>query len=202
MKKEELMKLDGMTEALADKLASMSAEELKDMVPRSRLNEVIAERDNAKKEHADVLKELGALQKEQGDVKSLQEQIRTLETNAKEAQKTHEAQVKQLRVDNAVNLALTNAKSLNHKAVRALLSGLDSAELLEDGTVKGLAEQIKALQGAEDSKFLFGSAQPKMKGAKPGASGNEDGDHGVDLSKMTYSEMIAYKAEHPDAKIE
>ena len=40
-----------------------------------------------------------------------------------------------------------------------------------------------------------------MKGAKPGESGNEEGDHGVDTSKMTYSEMMAYLAENPDAKI-
>ena len=40
-----------------------------------------------------------------------------------------------------------------------------------------------------------------MRGAKPGESGNEDGDHGVDTSKMTYSELAAYMAENPDAKI-
>ena len=56
MKKEELMKLEGMTEELATKIAEQSAEELKGMIPKTRLDEVIAERDNAKKDHADVLK--------------------------------------------------------------------------------------------------------------------------------------------------
>ena len=68
MKKEELMKLEGMTEELATKIAEQSAEELKGMIPKSRLDEVIAERDNAKKDHADVLKQLGALQKETGEI--------------------------------------------------------------------------------------------------------------------------------------
>lgn len=201
MKQEELMKLEGMNEELAKKIAGMSAEELKDMVPRSRLNEVITERDNAKKDHDEVLKQLGSLQKDAGDVASLKEQIANLENAAKQAQKTHEAEIHQLRVDNAVESALTGAKALNNKAVKALLKDLDKAEFDDAGQIKGLADQIKALQAADDSKFLFGSSKQSMKGAKAGESGNEDSDHKVDTSKMTYSEMLAYMSEHPDAKL-
>ena len=198
MKKEELMKLEGMTEELATKIAEQSAEELKGMIPKTRLDEVIAERDNAKKDHADVLKQLGALQKESGDVQSLKDKIKELEDGAKEAEKTHAAEIQPLKINNAVDSALISAKALNTKAVKALLN-LEGAELDADGSVKGLADQIKTLQAAEDSKFLFGSST--MKGAKAGESGNEDGDKGVDTSKMTYSELAAYMAEHPDATI-
>ena len=198
MKKEELMKLEGMTEELATKIAEQSAEELKGMIPKTRLDEVIAERDNAKKDHADVLKQLGALQKESGDVQSLKDKIKELEDGAKEAEKTHAAEIQTLKINNAVDSALISAKALNTKAVKALLN-LEGAELDADGSVKGLADQIKTLQAAEDSKFLFGSST--MKGAKAGESGNEDGDKGVDTSKMTYSELAAYMAEHPDATI-
>lgn len=200
MKKEELMKLEGMTEEQAKKIADMSAEELKDMVPRTRLNEVITERDNAKKEHEDVLKQLGALQKDAGDTQALKDQIQKLQEDAKTAQKAHDAEIHQMKVNNAVESALVSAKALNTKAVKALLTGLDNAEFDEAGQIKGLADQIKALQAADDSKFLFGSSKTTFKGAKVGESGNEDGDHGVDLSKMTYSEMVAYQAEHPDVK--
>ena len=199
MKKEELMKLEGMTEELATKIAEQSAEELKGMIPKSRLDEVIAERDNAKKDHADVLKQLGALQKESGDLQSMKDKIKELEEGAKEAEKTHAAEIQTLKIDNAVEAALIAAKALNTKAVKALLN-LEGAELDADGSVKGLADQIKTLQSAEDSKFLFGSST--MKGAKAGESGNEDGDKGVDTSKMTYSELAAYMAEHPEAKID
>ena len=198
MKKEDLLKLEGMTEDLATKIAEQSAEELKGMIPKARLDEVIAERDNAKKDHADVLKQLGALQKETGDVQSLKDKIQELQDNAKEAEKTHAAEIKTLKINNAVESALIGAKALNTKAVKALLN-LDNAELDEDGSVKGLADQIKALQTADDSKFLFGSST--IKGAKPGESGNEDGDKGVDTSKMTYSELAAYLANNPDAQI-
>lgn len=103
-------------------------------------------------------------------------------------------------MDNAVNSALLGSGARNVKAAKALLN-LDKAELAEDGTVKGLADQIKTLQTAEDSKFLFGSSTPKLKGAKAGESGDDDGSHQVDTSKMTYTELAAYMAEHPDEKI-
>lgn len=198
MKKEELMKLEGMTEELATKIVEMSGEEMKGMIPKSRLDEVIAERDNAKKSNADLLKQLGTLQKESGDVQSLKDKIKELEDSAKETEKTHAAEIHTMKINNAVDNALNGAKALNVKAVKALLN-LENAELNEDGTVKGLAEQIKALQTADDSKFLFGSST--MKGAKAGEAGNDDGGKGVDTSKMTYSELAAYLAEHPEAQI-
>lgn len=198
MKKEELMKLEGMTDDLATKVAEMYANAIKGMIPKTRLDEVIAERDNAKNSNADLLKQLGALQKESGDVQSLKDKIKELEDGAKETEKTHAAEIQTLKINNAVDTALIGAKALNTKAVKALLN-LEGAELAEDGTVKGLADQIKALQTADDSKFLFGSST--MKGAKTGESGNDDGDKGVDTSKMTYSELAAYMAEHPDVQI-
>lgn len=199
MKKEELMKLEGMTEELATKIAEMSAEELKGTIPKTRFDEVIAERDNAKKDRDDVVKQLGALQKETGDVQSLKDKIQELQDNAKESEKAHAAEIQTLKINNAVDTALIGAKALNVKAVKALLN-LEKAELAEDGTVKGLADQITALQKSDS--YLFGSSKPQMKGAKSGESGNDDGDKGVDTSKMTYSELAAYAAEHPDFKIE
>jgi hypothetical protein len=197
MKKEELMKLEGMTEEVATKV--MELYDAEKVVPKTRLDEVIAERDNAKKDHADVLKQLGSLQKETGDVQSLKDKIKELEDGAKETEKTHAAEIQNLKINNAVETALMGAKALNVKAVKALLN-LEKAELDADGTVKGLADQIKELQTAEDSKFMFGSST--MKGAKTGESGNEDGGKGVDTSKMTYSELAAYAAAHPDFKID
>ena len=172
MKKEELMKIEGMTEELATKIAEMSAEELKGTIPKSRLDEVIKERDNYKDTNDELLKQLGTLQKENGDVQSLKDKIKELEDGAIEKEKTHAAELQSLKVNNAVDAALLGAKALNTKAVKALLN-LENAELDEDGTVKGLAEQIEALKTAEDSKMLFGSST--MKGAKTGESGNDDG---------------------------
>ena len=194
MKKEELMKLEGMTDEVAVKVMEMYDAEK--VVPKTRLDEVIAERDNHKTSNADLLKQLGELQKATGDVQSLKDKIKELEDGAKETEKTHAAEIQTLKINNAVDNALIGAKALNVKAVKALLN-LEKAELDADGSVKGLADQITALQKSDS--YLFGSST--MKGAKTGESGNDDGGKGVDTSKMTYSELAAYMAEHPDVQI-
>ena len=45
MKKEELMKLDGMTDALAVAVLNLAKGDTEGMIPKARLDEVIAERD-------------------------------------------------------------------------------------------------------------------------------------------------------------
>ena len=73
----------------------------------------------------------------------------------------------------------------------------------DDGTVKGLAEQIDKLKAGDDTKFMFdASGKPKLKGAKTGEDGIEDGDGKPDLSKMSYDELCAYLEENPGATLE
>ena len=88
------------------------------------------------------------------DTESLQATIETLKNENQAAKEKYEAQLKQQKIEHAVTMALTSAKAKNIKAVKALLD-LENAEIQEDGTVKGLLENIETLKGAEDSKFLF-----------------------------------------------
>lgn len=199
MKKEELVKL-GLDEETAEKVANASAEELKGFVPKSRFDEV----NNAKKTAEDMVKErdqqIESL-KSAGNVDDLKQQITTLQNENKAKDEAHAAELLKVRIDSDVEAALTEAKAKNHKAVKALLD-LEKAELGDDGKVKGLREQIAALTKAEDSKFMFNAVTaPKMKGAKTGEDGIEDGDKGVDTSKMTYDELCAYLAENPEATL-
>ena len=146
--------------------------------------------------------QLETLKNSTGDVEAMKQQIATLQADNKAKDEAHAAEIKKMKVDAAVEAALTSSGAINAKAVVPFLKDLDKAELADDGTVKGLAEQIEALTKADDTKFLFtAKKQTQVKGAKPGESGNEEGDHGVDTSKMTYSEMMAYLAQNPDAKI-
>ena len=199
MKKEELVKL-GLDEETAEKIANASAEELKGFVPKSRFDEV----NNAKKTAEDTVKErdqqIESL-KSAGNVDDLKQQIITLQNENKAKDEAHAAELLKVRIDFDVEAALTEAKAKNHKAVKALLD-LEKAELGDDGKVKGLREQIAALTKVEDSKFMFNAVTaPKMKGAKTGEDGIEDGDKGVDTSKMTYDELCAYLAENPEATL-
>lgn len=201
MKKEDFVKL-GIDEALAAKAEAASQEELKGFIPKARFDEVNNEKKKLELDVRDRDGQLETLKNSTGDVEAMKQQIATLQADNKAKDEAHAAEIKQLKVDAAIETALTGAKAKNNTAVKALLKDLDKAELADDGTIKGLAEQIEALQKSDS--YLFDakdSKQKQVKGAKPGESGNEDGDHGVDTSKMTYSELTAYLAEHPDAQI-
>lgn len=161
-----------------------------------------AEVESLKGQISDRDKQLETLKNSTGDVEAMKQQIATLQADNKAKDEAHAAEIKQLKIDAAIDSALTGAKAKNNTAVKALLKDLDKAELAEDGTIKGLAEQIEALQKSD--AYLFNTTtkkQTQVKGAQPGESGNDDGDHGTDTSKMTYSEMMTYLAENPDAQI-
>ncbi len=191
----------GLDEETAEKVAAASTEELKNFVPKSRFDEVNTAKKAAEDAVKDRDKQIETLRTSAGTVDDLKNQIAALQADNKAKDDQHAKEMKQLQVDNAVNSALTAAKAKNLKAVKALLN-LTDAELADDGTVKGLADQIKALTEAEDSKFMFDSAKPRMKGAKSGEDGSNDEGGNADPSKMSYEELCAYLADNPDAKLE
>lgn len=161
-----------------------------------------AEVESLKGQISDRDKQLETLKNSTDDVEGMKQEIAKLQADNKAKDDAHAAEIKQLKIDAAIDSALTGAKAKNNTAVKALLKDLDKAELADDGTIKGLAEQIEALQKSD--AYLFDTTTKKktqVKGAKPGESGNDDGDHEVDTSKMTYSELAAYMAEHPDVEI-
>lgn len=172
MKKEELTAL-GLSEAQAEKVANASAEELKGYIPKTRLDEVIKERDTYKTTLSDRDKQLEDLKKSSGDNEALKTQIADMQKANAEAIKAKDAEIAKIKLDNAVEKALAEGKAKNTKAVMALLN-LEGAELAEDGTVKGLAEQIDKLKADEGTSFLFDVAnesKPTVKGATPVQTG-------------------------------
>lgn len=149
-------------------------------------------------------KQLETLKTSAGDNEALTKQIADLQAENTKVRETHESEMNQLKVDFAVEKALTGAKARNIKAVKALLD-LTDAKLDKDGNVKGLQEQIDKLTAADDTKFLFDATQQKQqqsfKGFQPGASAQQKPGAEVDPSKMNYDELCAYLAETPDAKL-
>ena len=90
------------------------------------------------------------------------------------AKADYESELNRLKIDFAVEKALTGANARNIRAVKALLD-LADAKLDKDGTVKGLSEQINNLAADEGTKFLFDSKTQKFtfKGFQPGISDRE-----------------------------
>lgn len=148
--------------------------------------------------------QLESLKSNSGDIDTLKTQISELQAqNTKQAEEHAEA-IKQLKIAGAVDAALTKAKARNVTAAKALLE-LNSLELLEDGTVKGLTERIKELTENPDTEFLFDSDKKKggsFKGLKPGEKGDGAPDGGAKETKdMSYDELCEYLAENPDAQL-
>lgn len=113
--------------------------------------------------------QLETLKNYTGDVEAMKQQIEDLQKANKDAADAHAAEIKQLKIDAAIESALTAANAKNNTSVKALLKDLDKAELDEDGTIKGLAEQIEDLQKSDE--YLFeakGTKKTKVKGAEPG----------------------------------
>ena len=136
--------------------------------------------------------------------KSRFNEVNTELTNAKNTIKERDTQLETLKIGNAVDMALTGAKAKNNTAVKALMADfLAKAELADDGTVKGLGDEIKKLVDGQDTAFLFDTKAPdkKFKGAKPGEK-SDTPPAGDDPSKMTYDELCQYLEAHPDAKLD
>ena len=94
-------------------------------------------------------KQLETLKNSPDNPEELKKQIQLLQDDNKAAKEAHEKEMKDLKVANALEKALTEAKAKNSKAVQALLELGDDVELNEDGTIKGLDEKIKALKKSD-----------------------------------------------------
>jgi hypothetical protein len=200
MKKEEFVKL-GIDEETAKKCETASQEELKGYIPKTRFDEVNNEKKRLELDLRDRDGQLETLKNSTGDVEGMKKQIADLQKANKDAAEAHAAEIKKLQRDAVDNELLTAAKAKNSKAVLALLDAIEDTVDL-DGYRTKRNEQLEAIKKSDSYLFDAKDTKRQVKGATPGESGNEDGDKGVDLSKMSYSELAAYMAENPDVKID
>lgn len=171
----------GLEKDTVDKIMAENGKDIESA--KGDLDEITKERDQLKSDVNERDKQIEGLKKSAGDNEELKKQITDLQ-----------AENKRIRVDFAIDKALTSAKAKNNTAVKALLKNLDKAELADDGTVKGLDDQIKALQKDDSTKFLFDmekpAEQPKLTGLTP-ASGKDD--QLTQITKEQFSRMNYYQ---------
>lgn len=198
MKKEEFVAL-GISEELAEKASAASAEELKEFVPRTRLNEVIQERNQLREFKKDAETQIEDLKKSAGDNEALTKQISDLQEAQRQKAAEYDSQIKALKLTNAIRAGITDAQDAD------LVAGLvDQKKLIlgDDGSVTGLEEQLKALR--ESKPFLFKEKDQDGKGGagKGGAGfsvgatkgGNAGGGVGGDGDKqLSMRDAIAAK---------
>jgi len=199
----------GLTKEQADSVMKINGDDIENAkgTASTEIMNLQTEVEGLKTQVGDRDKQLETLKASAGDNADLKKQIEDLQTENATAKATHESELNQLKIDFAVEKALTGAKAKNIKAVKALLE-LGEAKLDKDGNVKGLDEQIEKLRSGDDTKFLFEAQkqqrqQQNFKGFQPGASGEKKPGEGemVDFSKMSYDELTAYMEANPDAQI-
>ena len=159
MKRTELEAL-GMTKEQIDAVMKINGDDIENAkaVNAAEITNLKAENDTLSKQ-----------------VKDRDKQIETLQADNKAKDEAHAKELTQLKIDAAVEKALTDGGAKNIKAAKALLD-LTDAKLGDDGTVKGLAEQITKLKADEGSKFMFNATeqtttqQQTFTGFQPGTS--------------------------------
>ncbi|PJO43916.1 hypothetical protein CWD94_10010 [Lysinibacillus xylanilyticus] len=194
MKKEDLIAM-GLSEEQANKII----EGFGTMIPKSRFDEVNGENKSLREQLDDRDKQLKELAKNEDATEGLKSEITRLQDENKVATEKYSAEVKQLKINSAVELALTSAKARNLTATKALLD-LNGVEIDKDGNVIGLEDKVKALVESEDTKFMFDSTETVITGTTPGGQPGGGGSP-IDTSTMTYSQMVAYQQANPEAKI-
>lgn len=152
MTKESLMAM-GLTEEQATKvMEGLNGS----FVTKTRFNEVNEELKTAKATITERDGQLNALKTSGADAAALQAQITQLQADNAAKDQEHAAEIKKIKIENAVEKALTDAKAINPATVKPLLAAfLEKADLEDDGTIRGLADEIGKLAKAEGTSFLF-----------------------------------------------
>ena len=147
-------------ELLGEELYSQVTEKLGDkkimvddgnFIPKSRFDQVNQSKKELEVQLKDRDTQLAELSKNNKDNENLLNQIKDLQALNKQTTADYENKINQIQFDYALDGALTNAKSKNNKALKALLD-MNSIKY-QEGKFEGLQEQIEALQ--KDASYLF-----------------------------------------------
>ena len=139
--------------------------------------------------------QLETLKKSAGDNASLKQQIEQLQNDNKKKDEEYQAELKDLKLTNAIKLAITDsAQDID------LVTGLiDKSKLIlsEDGKVTGLDEQITGLK--ESKSFLFKSEESNQNNNIQFSKSTNLGNNGATTKSL--SELMQVKNANPNMEI-
>ncbi len=146
----------------------------RNFINKEKFNEVNEAKKNLETTIGERDKQLAKLKKDNEGNEGLQKTIDTLQAQNKSQKDEYAKNIMNLKVDNALNAALTGAKAKNNAAVKAIL-GLKDMELDANGKIKGLDEAIAKVK--EGNPWAFeteAKAAPhnNIAGYKPAESGD------------------------------
>lgn len=134
-------------------------------VEKAKFDEAATAKSNLEMQIKERDKQLETLKKTAGDKEKLESTIQQLQEENKSSKTKYEQDLKNLRIDSAVKLKLTNTA----QDVDIVASLIDKTKLIvsDDGTVTGLDEQINPLK--QSKPFLFKNDKQSY---KPKVGGN------------------------------
>ncbi len=157
MKKEELVKM-GLTEEQAQSVVDAYTEEIKTFIPKSRLDEVITERNALKTTLEERDTQLNTLKKSTVDNEELQNQIKQLQADNKATKEKLESDLKDAKLTSSIKIAL--AGKVHDEDLVANLIDKSKIVMGDDGKIAGLSEQITTMQ--TEKSFLFKQGQQQQ----------------------------------------
>lgn len=167
---KEILKKAGIEEGKVDGVITDINKELpKYFIPKDKYNEVAEAK---KKLEADIQErdnQLEQLKNAASNNEELKNQIEELQEANRRAAEEWQAKMTQMKLDFAIERALTTAKAKNIKAVKALID-LEKVKLDGDKLL-GLDDQLKEIQKSDP--YLFGETQIGGGTNPPGAGSPE-----------------------------
>ena len=192
-------------ELLGEELYSQVTEKLGDkkimvddgnFIPKSRFDQVNQAKKDLEVQLKDRDTQLADLSKNNKDNENLLNQIKDLQALNKQTTTDYENKINQIQFDYALDGALTNAKSKNTKAIKALLD-MNSIKY-QEGKLEGLQEQIEALQ--KDASYLFdlNNTPSNTGGIGNFGRGGKVSITKEDFNKMSYNDRVKLYNENPE----
>lgn len=155
-------------------------------VAKAKLDEANSEAEKLRNTLAERDGQLEKLKGAEGNAATLKKQIEDLQKANKEAMDKAAAELKQFRLNSAIELALNG--STHDSKLAATLIKQDKLILNDDGTVTGLKEQVEALK--KEKAFLFKDDKGNHGGTNKQGY-NPNGSHGSPeknpFAKETYN---------------
>lgn len=167
---------------------------------KEQVDTLTAERDSFKKQVNESNKQLDDLKNKVKDNEDAQKQIADLQKQLKDSESNAQAELLAVKKNNAINNALRDAHVRDNKAIMPFLD-TDAIKYNDDG-LTGLKGQIEELQ--KNKSFLFEQPKPEKQPGIQATAGKvskatEEQETNVDVSKMSYQELVDLKQNNPEA---
>ncbi|MFL1471486.1 phage scaffolding protein [Paraclostridium bifermentans] len=204
--RKELIQMPKLSEILGDSYNTLSEDvrtKYKDIdlvdsskyIEKSKFDEVKQAKKQLETDIKDRNTQLEDLKKSAGDNATLKQQIEQLQNDNKKKDEEYQAELKDLKLTNAIKLAITDsAQDVD------LVSGLiDKSKLIlsDDGKITGLDEQINGLK--EGKSFLFKSEESTDNTNIQFTKRTNGGEGGA--TQKSLSELMQAKNANPNMEV-